>query len=338
MGCPEDGASWGLIDSTGLDADVTVLHDIDAADSVHAAQLVDHLEDGGGGRCLLLSPHVHNLHGVSLLEEDLDVIWCLLALGKRSRVLVTAVGSGGSRVLKDPRLERDVEHVIIHAVGRLVPRVHRDGDPALLGVREQVLAALELVVELRDPPRHDALQTCLQSVGAELEANLVVALASGAVRDVIATFLLSDGHLGLGDARTGQGSSQEVAALVDGVGANDGEYVVLDKILLKIHHVSLHCAGLERLLLNTREVFVIHSSTLAKIRSERHDLVPMVRKPSQLGRGVQATRVGEDQALSLAILWIRGDIPPSSYEGETSNSPLRPQYSGGAWKKGQHDA
>ena len=33
-------------------------------------------------------------------------------------------------------------------VGRLVASIHRDGNVALLGVREEVLPALELVVEL----------------------------------------------------------------------------------------------------------------------------------------------------------------------------------------------
>ena len=52
MGCADEGASRGLVDTPGLDPDEAVLDDVDAADAISTRDFVgeeENLEGGGGG-------------------------------------------------------------------------------------------------------------------------------------------------------------------------------------------------------------------------------------------------------------------------------------------------
>lgn len=80
---------------------------------------------------------------------------------------------------------------------RLAAFVLGNGDLVLLGEVEQLLAAAERPF----PPRGDHPDVGFQRVIAELEADLVVALAGGAVRDRIRTDGAGDLDLALGDQR-----------------------------------------------------------------------------------------------------------------------------------------
>jgi hypothetical protein len=102
-------------------------------------------------------------------------------------------------------------HVLVHA-----PRLALgagDGDALLSGVVEEVVAALEAVVEDRVPPGSDDLDAGLESVEGQLEADLVVTLAGAAVRDGEAALLLGDGNLGTGDDGAGERGTEEVGVL-----------------------------------------------------------------------------------------------------------------------------
>jgi hypothetical protein len=68
-----DGHGWGIVASAGLDADVTVLDDVDTADTVELANSVKSNEKlKAVGDLLALSGQ---LDGDTLLEVDLDVLW-----------------------------------------------------------------------------------------------------------------------------------------------------------------------------------------------------------------------------------------------------------------------
>ena len=122
------------------------------------------------------------------------------------------IGRGGVGVLEDAGLVRDVEEVL---VGR--PRLGGGllhGDLLLGGVGEEGLAAGEAVVELGDAPGRDDLGVVLEAVEGELEADLVIALACAAVRDVIALLLVGDGHHAPCDDGPREGGAEEVYMLV----------------------------------------------------------------------------------------------------------------------------
>mmetsp|Transcript_29318 Transcript_29318/g.74304 ORF Transcript_29318/g.74304 Transcript_29318/m.74304 type:complete len:216 (-) Transcript_29318:717-1364(-) len=101
----EDGAARRLVDATRLDADVAVLDNVDAPDSVGAAEDVEHLQDLRRSLRLLPGAKVDNLDGVPVLVEDLDVIVLVLGLREGHCVLVARVGSRDGGVLEDARLE-----------------------------------------------------------------------------------------------------------------------------------------------------------------------------------------------------------------------------------------
>jgi hypothetical protein len=112
-------------------------------------------------------------------------------------------------------------HRFIHNVRVLLGGA--DGDVLLLGVVDQVEAALELVEVGAVTPQRDALHVGGHGEVAELEADLVVALPCGPVRHVFGALAAADLDLALADAGAGDGGAEEIAALVDGVGTDNLE-------------------------------------------------------------------------------------------------------------------
>ena len=76
-------------------------------------------------------------------------------------------------------------------------------------------------------------------VVGQLETDLVVPLAGGAVGNGIAFFLGGDLHLPLGDQRPGDGGAQQVMPLVDGVGAEHGEHEIAHKLFPQVVDIDL---------------------------------------------------------------------------------------------------
>ena len=101
-------------------------------------------------------------------------------------------GGLGPRVLQDAALEADVQQVAVHA-SRASLR-HRHRDVVLLGVVDQLGRG-----EFRSHSRQGAmtLMSGFEGVGGELEADLVVALAGGAVGDGVGALRGGDLHLRL---------------------------------------------------------------------------------------------------------------------------------------------
>ena len=108
----------------------------------------------------------------------------------------------------------------------------------------QVGPALECGQEFRVLPGRDDLDLRVEGEIAQLEADLVVALARGAVGDVLRLFRVGDLDLALGDERPRQRGAEQIAALVDGVGLDGGEDVVGDELRLEVLDVDLRGAGL----------------------------------------------------------------------------------------------
>lgn len=106
----------------------------------------------------------------------------------------------------------------------------RDWNALCGGVVKQVLTTLELVVEDWVSPWSDDLDGGLEGVEGEFETDLVVALAGATVRDGKAAFLLGDCNLGTGDDWAGEGGTEKVDVLVDGVAGNGWIAELLDEL------------------------------------------------------------------------------------------------------------
>jgi hypothetical protein len=100
----------------------------------------------------------------------------------------------------------------------------------LVGVGQELLAREEIPLA----PRRDDLHVRHQRVRAELEADLVVALAGRAVRDGVGTDLLRDLDHVLRDQRPRDRGAEQVLALVHGVGAEHREHEVADELLAEV--------------------------------------------------------------------------------------------------------
>src|SRR5690349_16191307 len=104
----------------------------------------------------------------------------------------------------------------------------------LLGIGDQVTPS----AEAPRPPRRDDHDAGLERVVRQLETYLVVALARRAVRDGGRADVAGDLDLALGDERPRDRCAEEIAGLVDGVGAQYGKHEVARELLAQIVDVD----------------------------------------------------------------------------------------------------
>ena len=149
----------------------------------------------------------------------------------------------GPGIFQDTAFVGDVQQVGVHRVRRLLLAVALDRDAVLLGVVHQLLAGQQVPLT----PWGDYLDAWLQRVGTQLETHLVVAFAGGAVGNGVGAGFVGNFDQALGDQRTGDGSTQQVLALVDGVGAEHREHEITHEFFAQVVDVDLfnaHCLGL----------------------------------------------------------------------------------------------
>ena len=184
-----------------------------------------------------------------------------------------------------------MEQVRIDREGRLAALVLGDGDLVLLGELDQLAAAGEIPFA----PRGDDLDVRRERVIAELEADLVVAFAGGAVADRVGIDLARDLDLALGDQGPRDAGAEQVQPLVERVGAHHREHVVADEFLLHVvdEDVFGFDPGLFRLAPCGFELLA-----LAEVGGEGHDLALIgLLEPFQDDAGVEAARISEDDAI-----------------------------------------
>ncbi len=108
----------------------------------------------------------------------------------------------------------------------------------------------------------------------------------------------------LGDQRARDGGAQQILALVDGIGAEHGEYEVAHELLAQVvnidfldaHGLGLGAGGFEFL-------------TLADIGGERHHLTAVViLQPAHDDRGVQTTGIGQYNFVYIRHFMFPGTV------------------------------
>ena len=186
-----------------------------------------------------------------------------------------------------------MQEVGVDAEGGLAALVLCDLDLVLLGELQQGLPGLEVPL----PPGGDDMDVGLQGVVAELEPDLVIALAGGTMADGVRAGLAGDVDLLLGDQGPGDGGAQQVLALIDRVGPEHGEDVVADEFLA--HVLDEDVLGLDPggQGLGPGRLDLL---ALAEVGGEGHHLAAVFGlQPLQDDRGIKTARIGKDDFLGL---------------------------------------
>jgi hypothetical protein len=158
VGNPQDGRTRGFVTTPRLDADESVLDNVDPADSVLPGERVELQKDLDGVGVDGSGAGDGDLGGQTSLELDDDLLGLVGGVFRGSGQLPHVGGRGGVGVLENTSLVRDVEQVL---VGR--PRLGGgldDGNTVLSGVLEEGRSTGESVVEFCDTTPVTPLAKC----------------------------------------------------------------------------------------------------------------------------------------------------------------------------------
>ncbi len=165
-----------------------------------------------------------------------------------------------------------------------------DRDAVRLGVLDGRLAARQCPP--RVAPRREDRQVRRQRHVGQLEPDLVVALAGGAVGDGVGAVRPRHLDLVLGDERPRDARAQQVLALVHRPGLEHRPEVIGDELLAQVLDEDLAGAAPAGLLDDAVEF----AGALPQVGHERHDLAAVrLPQPRQDDRGIQAARVRQDR-------------------------------------------
>jgi len=286
----QDGPARGLIDAARLHANEAVFDQVETADPVVVAVLVQGGQQGRRAHGLAV-----DRDGVALFEADGDDGGDVRRVFRRQGALVHELGGLDRRVLQHLALAGRVQKVGVDAERGLAALVLGDRDLVLLGEVQQVLPRLELPLA----PRGDDADVGFEGVVAELEADLVVALPGGPVTDGVGADHAGDLDLAFGDQGPGDRGAEQILPLVQGVGPEHREDIVPHELLAQVvdEDVLFLDAQLQRLLARRRQLLA-----LAQIGGEGHDLRAVFGlQPFQDDRGVEAAGIGEDDLLGRGL-------------------------------------
>ena len=283
----QDGAAGRLVAAARFHADIAVFDQIEPAHAVLAAEPVEFGQQRSRAELLAV-----DRDRIAMLEIDLDQFgFCRRFVQRRSEA-PHVIRRRFRRVLEHAALIGDVQQIGVHGIGRLALALFVvDRDAVLVGIGHQLVARQQVPFA----PGCDHLDVGHQRVGAKFEANLIVALAGGAVRNRIGLFAPGDLDQTLGNQRTGDGGSQQIFAFVEGVGAKHRKHEVTHELFAQVFDVDLFYAEFFGLGTRRLELF-----TLTDIGGEGDDLASVgVLQPFEDHRGVEATGIGENYFLDL---------------------------------------
>ena len=230
----QDGAAGGLVDAAVLHADQTVLNDVDDADAVGAAQSVQLLDDLGSLHLLAV-----DADGCACLEVDGDVgggVGCCVGgdahLQEAGLIQIGLVGG----ILQVQTLVAQVPQVLVLGVGSLTGELQ--GDVVGLCVVDLLVTGLDIPLT----PGGDDLHVGSETLDGQLETDLVIALAGGAVADGVCALSQCDLGQLLADDGTGESGAQQVG-LVLCVHLQGGDDDLFDHLIHQISDDQLGSAG-----------------------------------------------------------------------------------------------
>ena len=297
VGPVEDGAAGRLVHAPVLHAHQTVLHDVQQADAVGPAQLVELADDVAGLHLLA----VHR-HGPALLKVDGHISSLVGGHGgghahlQEAGLVVLGLIGG---VLQVQALVGQVPQVLILGVVGLPADLQRH--VVGLGVGDLLFSALDVPL----PPGGDDGHLRGKALDGQLEPHLVVALAGAAVADGVGALGLGDLHQTLGDDGPGEGGAQQIV-LILGPHHHGGDDHVVHHLVGEVLHIQLGGAGLDGLLLQA-----VQLGALAHVAGHGDDLrvAVVLLQPGDDDGCIQAAGIGQHYFFHFC----HGCIPPMRF-------------------------
>ncbi len=275
MGRVQHRGRRAFVDLPGLDAHQPVLHVVDAPHAVGTGQSVQVTDQIGPGHGLA----VHR-RGHAALEMNLDAGRFIGCAGHGTGPGVGVFGGFQPGVLQFSSLHAPAPQVLV------------GGEPAAVGVDGQVarLAVFDLFIPAHAPVTYgsDDLDVRPQRGDADLQPDLVVALAGAAVGDGVGVVLPRRLHQVTGDQRPSQGRGQRILFLVDRPGLKGREQELVHQGFPAIDGQGFHGADLQRPLADGLQV---HH---AQVNGQGDYVgVVLLLQPRDRHGGVQSTAVGQ---------------------------------------------
>lgn len=146
VGDSENGGGGGLVTSSGLDTDESVLDDIDSSNTVLSGEGVQSKEDLDSVGNALAIGRSSDLDGDTLEELDSNLLGLFGGLLRGSGQLPHVIGRSLVGVFENTSLVRDVEQVLVGGPG--LGGSLNNGDTVLGSVLEESGSSSESLVEL----------------------------------------------------------------------------------------------------------------------------------------------------------------------------------------------
>ena len=219
----------------------------------------------------------------ALLELDLDVlalVGCVLGVDGH---LVGVLGRRLPRVFEDAALVGAAPEVLVDRVGTLLGQRHRHVVP---GAEVEQLAA----AHVPGARRGEALEVRVLALDADLDADLVVALAGAAVGDGVGAVPVRRLDELLGDQRPRQRRDQRVLVFVERVGHQRRQHEVLGELLLGVDDDGVDRPGRPGAL---HELVDVLDAADVDQHGDRVETVLLLEVRDH-GCGVESAGVGED--------------------------------------------
>src|SRR5262245_35110643 len=173
--------AWGFVYPARLHANIPILDQIDSTDTMYPTELVEMRQE-----CRCTHFFAVDRHWVACLVINLDFLWFIRRSLGRDRRLEDFLRGRFPRIFQDPTLIAHMEQIEVHAVGLGLRCRHRNTMP--LGIFDQFTPRTEIPL----PPGRNDLDFRFQRHVGQLESDLIVPLASGAVGYSLGPFLPGD--------------------------------------------------------------------------------------------------------------------------------------------------
>ena len=150
------------------------------------------------------------------------------------RALINKFRARLGRVFKHFALAGGVQQIGIDRKGSFAALVFRHRDLILLGVSDELFAALQIPFA----PWRDNFNVRITSIITKLKAHLIIPLTSGAMAHGISTCLRRNFDLPFGNQRPRYGCAQQINTLIQRVGAEHGEDIIADEFLTQVLNIN----------------------------------------------------------------------------------------------------